>query len=484
MKMNKYHQMKQKLLFTIVASISAFSFFAQNAAPAAAQSFTLQQAIEYAIKNSPSVQGAQIDYESAIAQKKKITGIGLPQVSASAEYRSFERTLFSSLIRNQTELLYNKMFKDAADKPSLKDFLNTINEQNAQSSSPIATVFGSPFTGTLGLTASQILFSSDYIVALQTAKTYLEFSKQGIAVSEMQLKANVSKSYYSVLVSKERLKLLEANISKLKKSRDDLIETNKQGFVEKIDVDRLSVAYSNLLSETEKVKRLIELGESSLKFVMTYDITQPIVLTDSIINIENAQPIVYAKPDYTGRPEYILAQKGQQLNALAYKREQYSILPTAAAYAQFNYTNYNSLISNEYYKSLYWNRQFVIGGTLSIPIFSGGQKYYSQKMAKLKIQKTALDIKSLENVINIETQSTVTIYNNAIIAIKSQKQNLELANEIFRVSQIKYNSGTGSNLEVLNAQTSLRESQTNYTNALYEYYNAKIDYEKATGTLK
>ncbi len=518
MKMNKYHPIKKKLLI-LVSSLAVFPFFAQTEAAPSGDSFTLQQAIEYAIKNSPAVKNANTDYELAKAQKGQIQGIGLPQISASADYRSFERVLFSSLFKNADYTSYDQYkktaeakgetaltkdrFKAVTDNPnsflvqkfdSVKlsnlngnesDLLfQTLTSGGGGIGSIIQTTFGSPFTGTLGLSASQILFSSDYIVALQTAKTYLEFSKQGIKVSEMQLKANVSKSYYMVLVSKERLKLLEANSIKLKKSFDDLSATNKQGFVEKIDVDRLNVAYFNLLSETEKVKKLIELGESSLKFIMTYDITKPIYLTDNIVDVADAQPIAYVKPDYNGRPEYTLAQQGQRLNALALKREQYSVMPTIAAYSQLNWTNYNSLLSSEYYNSNYWNRQFVIGGTISMPIFSGGQKYYNQKIAKLKIEKTAQDIKSLENGINIETQKAVITYNNAIIAIKSQKQNLDLANEIFRVAQIKYTSGTGSNLEVLNAQTSLRESQTNYTNALYEFYDAKIDYEKATGTLK
>ncbi len=517
MKMNKYHPIKTKLLI-LIGSVAALPFFAQTEAAPGAQAFTLQQAIAYAIKNSPAVKGAQIEYESAVAQKGQIRGIGLPQISASADYRSFERVLFASLIKNQTQIGYNDYSKLAGTSALTKEkfvslssnaafYQNTLGLDPAKTldlseiekgfvaealkpgasggfNSIIQTSFGSPFTGSLGISANQILFSSDYIVALQTAKTYLEFSKQGIKVSEAQLKANVSKSYYMVLVSKERLKLLDANIIKLKKTRDDLAASNKQGFIEKIDVDRLSVAYFNLQAEAEKVRKLIELGESSLKFVMTYDILQPIYLTDSIIEVANAQPIAYAQPDYNGRPEYVLAQQGQKLNGLALKREQYSVMPTVVAFAQNSWTNYNSLISKEYFKSLEWNRQFVIGGSISMPIFSGGQKHYSQKMAKLKIQKTALDIRALENVINIETQSAVITYNNAILAIKSQKQNLELANEIFRVSEIKYNSGTGSNLEVLNAQTSLREAQSNYTNALYEFYNAKIDYEKATGILK
>jgi outer membrane protein len=483
MKMNKYKQLLTAGFFVLTASIANAQ---TNNANTGGQTFTLQQAIDYAIKNSPTVQNANTDYELAKAQKNQIRGIGLPQISASADYRSFERVLFTSIQRNAPDVVFDQYLDTAANPVPKEVFLNNLPSQGGDDggSNPIFRVFGSPFTGTLGLSASQILFSSDYIVALQTAKTYLEFAKQGITVSEAQTKTNVSKSYYMVLVSKEKQKLLEANIAKLKKSKDELSAYNKQGFVEKIDLDRLEVAFNNLETELEKVKRLINLSEASLKFTMSYDLQQAIVLSDSIVNVSGVSPIAYAKPDYNSRPEYALAQKGQVLNRLALKREEYSVLPTVAAYSQLNWTNYNGLLSDEFYKGFHWNRQWVIGASISMPLFSGGQKYYSQKMAKLKLLKTGQDIKTLENAINIETQSAVVNYNNAILSIQSQKKNMDLANEILRVAQIKYTNGSGSNLEVLNAQTSLREAQINYTDALYAYYNAKIDYEKATGTLK
>jgi outer membrane protein len=516
MKMNKYHQKKKKL-FILIGSIAALSFFAQTEAAPAGQSFTLQQAMEYAIKNSPSVKNANTDYEIAKATKNQIRGIGLPQISFSSDYRWNQRNLFASIIENTTKESYNT-YKNMMPNTTISedrfgklgqtassyilqpksvlnsDSMNLNSEEktfvkNAASSGDggfgvIGTAFNSPYTSSVGFSASQILFSSDYIVALQTAKTYLEFAKQGVAVSEVGIKANVSKAYYLVLVSKVRSKLLDANIEKVKKSKDELKAYNKQGFVEKIDVDRLEVAYNNLVTEAEKVKKLIELGEASLKFNMSFDIAQPITLADSIIDVNIVQPIAYAKPDYNSRPEYSLAQKGQLLNGLALKKEQYSVLPTIAAFAQNNWSNYNQFGSSEYFKGLQWYRQTVFGASLSMPIFSGGQKYYAQQIAKLKMQKTAQDIKTLESAINIETQSAVINFNNAILSMQSQKKNMLLASEIFRVAQIKYTSGTGSNLEVLNAQTSLREAQTNYTDALYNYYNAKIDYEKATGTLK
>jgi len=68
-------------------------------------------------------------------------------------------------------------------------------------------------------------------------------------------------------------------------------------------------------------------------------------------------------------------------------------------------------------------------------------------------------------------------------SLKEQKENLNLANEISRVSRVKYQQGVGSNLEVLNAETSLKESQVNYFTALYNALIAKVELEKANGTL-
>ncbi len=72
---------------------------------------------------------------------------------------------------------------------------------------------------------------------------------------------------------------------------------------------------------------------------------------------------------------------------------------------------------------------------------------------------------------------------NALESLKEQKENLDLANEISRVSRVKYQQGVGSNLEVLNAEASLKESQVNYFTALYNALIAKVEVEKANGTL-
>ena len=130
-----------------------------------------------------------------------------------------------------------------------------------------------------------------------------------------------------------------------------------------------------------------------------------------------------------------------------------------------------------------WFPTSLIGGTLSINLFDGLQRYYKIQQAKLDYKKGENMLKNFQLGVELETASAITNYNNAISSLQVQKRNLELAKNIYNVSQKKYEQGVGSNLEVINAQASLKESETNYFNAVYDMLVYKTDYLKATGTL-
>jgi outer membrane protein TolC len=132
---------------------------------------------------------------------------------------------------------------------------------------------------------------------------------------------------------------------------------------------------------------------------------------------------------------------------------------------------------NKYYQTR------LIGATLSLNVFDGLQRHYKIQQAKLDLKKGENSLKNLQLAIELEGASAVVNYNNAVSSLQVQKRNLELAQNVYNVSQKKYEQGVGSNLEVVNAQASLKESQTNYFNAVYDMLVYKIDYLKATGSL-
>src|SRR5690606_17181808 len=102
---------------------------------------------------------------------------------------------------------------------------------------------------------------------------------------------------------------------------------------------------------------------------------------------------------------------------------------------------------------------------------------------KLNLLKVENGFENLEAGIDLEVNQSKISLTNTLKTLESQRENIELAEEVARVTQIKYTSGVGSNLEVTEAETALREAQTNYYNALYEAILAQIDLQAALGIL-
>jgi outer membrane protein TolC len=172
----------------------------------------------------------------------------------------------------------------------------------------------------------------------------------------------------------------------------------------------------------------------------------------------------------------------QRLNNINVKRLKYGYLPSLVAYSSFNYSGQRNDLKF-FTKEHIWYPTALLGGTLSLSIFDGFQRHYQIQQAKLDLKKGENNLKNLQLAIELEGASAAVNYSNASSSLQVQKRNLDLAQNIYTVSQKKYEQGVGSNIEVINAQQSLKESQANYFNAVYDLLVYKIDYLKATGSL-
>lgn len=439
--------------FTLVIA-SSFMYLHGSAQEATSNSFSLQQSIDYAYKNSPNYLNAQNDVLMAKYKRKEVIGIAMPQITGSVDMKNF--------LELPTQLIPAEFF---GGPPGTFQGLQ----------------FGTTFQTTAGLNASLLVFSADYIVGLKATKEMIALMNIGVSRSKSETVSAVSKAYYGVLVNKERIKLLDANMTKLEKLLNDTRAFNQQGFVEQIDVDRLEVAFNNLTTEKQKIERLISLSENVLKFQMGYTGKENLVLTDSLV-IKDKGEVDASKIDVANRPEYQMLEIQQKLNTINVKRLKFGYMPTLVAYGSYNYSGYGNDLKymND---TRYWFPMKVIGATLSLNIFDGMQRHYKIQQAKLDFKKGENSLKNLQLAIELEGTSAAINYNNAVASLQTQKRNLELAQNIYNVSQKKYEQGVGSNLEVINAQTSLKESETNYFNAVYDMLIYKIDYSKAIGTL-
>lgn len=443
--------MKHKLYLLIFLLSLAFPVLAQQKDTTA--NFSLQEAIAYAQTHQVNILNSKIDEQIAINTVKKTIGIGLPQVSANASFQDF--------LTVPTSLLPGDFFGAPGTFVPVR--------------------FGVKYNSSIGLEASQLLFDGSYLVGLKASRTYKELSVKNTGRNRIETTVAVTKAYYSVLVSNEQLALIDANLERLKKSLNDTEQMFKNGFVEKIDVDRLSVLNNNLLTERENVIRLLALNVNLLKFQMGMTVGSMLTLKDKISDIKIDQTQVLANGEvFNKRIEYSLLQTQKKLNELDVKRYKSLFLPSLAAFGSTS-ANYQ----NDRFRNLYDTRfpTTVVGLKLSVPLISGGQKLYDLRNAKLESLKTDNVIVNLENAINLEVSQAQTSYLNGQKSLENQKRNMDLAKEVLRVTKIKYDQGVGSSLEVTTAETSLKEAQNNYINALYDMLINKVNLDQALGNI-
>jgi outer membrane protein len=451
--------MKHLVTYAVILSLVLMTYNAK-AQEANKSSFSLQEAIEYSMKHSSVQMNAELDLKNAEYKKKEVTGLGLPQITGSIDVKDY--------IKIPTSLIPG-------------DFVG-------QPGTYIPVQFGTKYNATAGVSASQLIFSSDYIFALKASKEFMNLSRIGVNRSKADLVAQVSKAYYTVLITKQRINLLDANISRVKKGLGDTKAANAQGLTEGIDVEQREVQYNNLTTEREKMIQLIAMAESILKFQMGYNVSDAITLSDSLnVNSESFQPLSVGKADFSQRPDYQFLKANQTLLDIDVKRLKWGYLPTLAAYGSYqlnsqrNQFDFFSTDKNNPTKQ--WFKIALIGATLNLNIFDGLQRHYKIQQAKVAAMKNTNLLRLVEQQTDLESNTSVIAYNNAYATLLSQKRNIELAQHVVEVTQKKYINGVGTNLEVVMAEASLLEAQTNYYGAVYDVLSARIDYQKAIGAL-
>ena len=418
--------------------------------------FNLQDCLAYAQSHQFNIINAELDEKNAEYKVRETTGIGLPQVNANLDFKDY--------------------FKVPAALAPGDNF--------GVPGKLVPLRFGVQYQAVSSIDVSQLIFDGSYLVGLQAAKTYRELSSKNLKRSKIETVVAVTKAYYAALVNSERVTLLDANIIRLNKSLQDMMAMYQNGFVEKIDADRLQVLLNNLETEKQNALRFLELNISLLKFQMGMPIANKLTLKEKIADLQIDIADLYntSVESYKNRIEYHLLETQKKLMELDVKRYKMAFLPSVAGYGswayQFQQNTFASLFDADYRFSY-----SLIGLKLSVPIFSGGQKYYRVKQAQWTLKKTENEIDNFKNAVAIDIEQSKTSYINSLASLNSQKRNRELATEIVRVTKAKYEQGVGSGLEVTSAETSLKEAEVNYIGALYDVLISKVNYEKAMGNI-
>ena len=419
---------------------------------------SLNDCIELAIENNENLKNSKLEERISKALSKEYLSIGFPQINFDGGLQ-YNHDVPKSLI-------------------DISRFMPGVPEGTEQE-----VQFGQTYDGRVDLFVNQMIFNGSYFVGLSAARELVRLSEKLTERNEIDINESVQKAFYTVLNTKSRIDLVEANLNRLNTLLGQTKELYTNGFIEKLDVDRIQVAYNNLKSEKIKADRFYKLSKEVLNFQIGLPVGTDIELTgeltEEVINNFNYNLDDF---DYSKRIEYSILQTDKNLKFYDLKNNRSQYLPQI--YANYNY-GYNTSSSNYdlFFDSNRWKSFGTVGLKIIIPIFDGFLKRSKINQSKYKIEQVENQMMFLERSINLQINQSISNYENTKESLLISKQNLELAQNVYLATEKKYKEGVGSNLEVIDSNNSLKIAQNQYYNSLYESIIASIDIKKTLGTL-
>lgn len=422
-------------------------------------SMSLEECIQYAITNNQNIKNADLSLDISRYKVGEILADGLPQLSASAD------------------LGYN--FKVPTSFIPAEFF-------GGEPGTFQPVQFSPAYNGSAGIDLSQMMFDGSYFVGLKASRTYTELARKDKIKSEIDVIEAVSKAYYLALVNHDQMELIEKTYGRLDSLLRDTRAMREAGFAEQIDVDRIKVQYNNAEVEKQNFGRAMELSYALLKFQMGMDINTPLELKDRIADIEfNVLEENFGNDfSYTDRIEYSQLQTNLDLVNLDIKNTQVKYLPKIDLYGRLGASTGAGSFSDLTNFGDNWFGLGVVGMRFNVPIFDGLRKSRMIQQKRLQAKQIEISKDQLQKNIDVQIQQARTTLQKSVDNMVAQRENMELAENVYRVAKIKYEAGVGSNIEVVNADASYKEAQTNYHSAVYNALVAKVDLEKAFGKLK
>ncbi len=466
--MKKFWLSNIAVLSTMLLAADAFAQQQNN--------FSIKQAVDYAMKNATQVKNALLDVKVQEQVNRQITSAAYPQVNGSIGVTHFPNIAVQSLPNFISPATYQVLIDEGVKNGSG----GNINFP-AGGFGTIAAQFGTPWNASSGIDVSQLLFDGQVFVGLMARDAIIDFYKKSAEVTQEQIKANVIKIYYQLVVGQSQMASLDANIDRFEKLLKDTREIYKNGFTEKLDVDKVQVQLNNITTEKVKIENQIKAGNSGLKFLLGMPQQDMLILTDTLSDAEIKDNILNESYDYKNRKEFQLLTIAEKLGGYNVRRYKLSKIPTVAAFGSYSKNAQRQKFN--FFNKGDWFTTSVVGIKIAVPIFDGFRKNALIAQSAYELQKTQNNIAQLKQSIDYDVEQSRIKMTSALLTLDNQKKNITLAENVYNTTKKKYEQGLGSNMEIYNAQTDLKVAQTNYYSALYDAISAKTDWQKATGKL-
>lgn len=420
--------------------------------------FNLEAALDYAAENNVNVRNAKIDVAIAEKQVWETTTIGLPQANLSGNY--------NNNLSLATQLLPAIIF-------------------GGEEGEFVEVQFGTQHNFTGALTVNQLIFDGTYFVGLQAAKVYKQLSANQLVKTKLETRATVATTYHAIALAQSNLETLNKNVSTLEATLNESQQLYEKGFIEKTEVTKLEVSLNSLRNNISSIKRQADYLQHLLKIQLGIKPEQKIELTEDLTALSEkikTENLLSTPPEPANTIDYRMLQTQKEISQLELKKEKAAILPSLSVF--YNY-QYNAMRNefNPFDTDEKWFKSSMLGVQLNVPIFASGQRASKIQQGKLKLEKAENNLQFMEQTLPAQWLQLRSNYLTALEKVNNSQSNRALAQEVLDQTVIKHQKGMASSMELNQANQAYLEAHAQYTQALAEVLNAKIELEKLNNTL-
>lgn len=415
-------------------------------------SFTLDEAVSFALENNYSAINASRDIIAAQKQKWETIASGLPQINGSISYQN--------QLKQPVSLIPGEF---AGGAPGTF----------------VPIVFGQAQTATATATLSQQIFDGSYIVGVQASKVFLNYSANNKEKTQLEIRKAVTEAYGNVLLAQESVSILEKNKETLAKTLFETTKIFENGLGDEESVEQLQITLSSIDNQLKNAIRLKGITLQMLNLVMGITIDAPTQLEDNLDNLTEKQiqlGLLESNLNIENNIDYKLATNLSQQRFYEHKLAKSRALPSLNAFVNYGSSAFADEF-NFFDSEQKWYDSSILGIDLNIPIFSSLKRSASTQRAKIELEKAKTQLQEAEQQIRLQLENAKSNYILAIENYQTTKDNLNLAERIEKKNQIKYFEGLATSFELRQAQTQLYSTQQEYLQSMIEVINKKTELE-------
>ncbi len=442
----------------------------------------LETAIQIALRENPLVKIADMEVEKKDYAKKSAYGALLPQIDLIGQ---FQHTLKRQTMYLDTDM--GSLFGGGSVDPEnltpeeqqVAEVLGKLMAPDPDSANDGIQV-GRKNMWTGGVNVSLPLVVPSLWKNIQMSKVDLEMAMEQSRSSKIDLTHQVKKAFYSILLAKDSYDLFRETYRTDSLNLVDIKNKFRQGIVAEYDVVTADVRLKSIIPNILQSESMLKIAELQLKMLMGIDSELPVEIVGSLSDYEKwmFEAIVPSDNNLSGNSDLRQFDLQAMQAKNAYEIQKLQRLPTLTSSFSYSYISQNN---NFKFNTYQWDPYSVVGVTLSIPIFSGGQRYHNIKQSEIQLFQLQEQRYNLKRSLQLSVRNSVELINKSIEQVVAAESSVQQAKKGYEITQKRYETGAGTIVDLNAAALAVTNAELQYRNAIYDYLASKADLEKTLG---